>query len=1069
MLIVRSLALALIMFVLALCSAAHTGAQENSSPKAIGRYRAAVAMQNKQMYDLAAQEWATFLKQHPDDPLAAKARHYLGVCYFQQGKFDKAEKSFAAAVRTNPDTEHIAESLLNLGLSQFNRGNKGDKQATGRAIETLLKLTTEHGRSPAAKEAPFYLAESYYAIGELDAALDAYRRALEVTKGKKQRAKVLFGIGVALQDQGSPKKARRIFEELLELKPSRAMADEARMRRADALLASGDVADAAAEFARLADHADSDYADYVRMRLAAAQYGSKAYAQAARSYVHVVEQFPDSEYVAEATVGAGKCFYLAKSYDAARTWLDRAMKQPPSVSAEAAHWLARTELATGHPQQALSIVRSALARSKQPRFEVELRIDQADALYELPDQRKRASESYAEIAARFPDHEQSPHARYMAAYAALETGSVDEALRHVETFLDRHSKHKLIPDVLAIAAESRFRQGEHAEAGAIYTQLARQFKDATDAHLWRVRAALCANLRDDHEVVIKLLRGRAGRIKETDLQGEARFLLGAAYFHKNEHAMAIRELEHSLAVDPRGAQADRGMLLCARSLRQTGHSDQALRLLGELVERFPKSKVLDRALLERAELLAANGDHRQAAAVYERLIDSFANSRVTIDAIYGWGWSLIRGGKFESAKQVFDKLLAMKTQHGRKADCYYARAVALQQLGKTDAALRDVDRYLKSTSGALQRSALADAHYLRGLCLANQQEFDEAIASFKKALRADPKYADADKVLYELAWAQQSARQPDDAAATFRKLTRQFPQSELATETTYRAAEADFAAKKYESAARGFAHAARRVSQVNGLDDNGLDSELSEQILHKLGWSLFHLDRFDEAHSAFEDQLRQFPSQPLAPDAQLMLGECLFKQQEYQGATTAYQQGLSGESKNDPLVALVLLHSGQAAGQRKDWQASVEALDQLLQRFPKSPHALTAEYEKAWAMQNQGQVDRAEELFARVANETNSVLGAKARFMQGETQFLRKNYDDAIRTFFKVAYGYGHPKSPAEFHVWQANAIFEAARCCESTKRLEAAAKLYNELIETHPDSDKARDARRKLEAIAQH
>ena len=84
------------------------------------------------------------------------------------------------------------------------------------------------------------------------------------------------------------------------------------------------------------------------------------------------------------------------------------------------------------------------------------------------------------------------------------------------------------------------------------------------------------------------------------------------------------------------------------------------------------------------------------------------------------------------------------------------------------------------------------------------------------------------------------------------------------------------------------------------------------------------------------------------------------------------------------------------------------------------------------------------------------MIGAKARFMQGEIQFLRQDYDAAIRTFFKVAYGYGHPKSPQEFHEWQANAMFEAARCCESTKRLEAAQQLYNELIETHPDCDKA-------------
>ncbi len=46
--------------------------------------------------------------------------------------------------------------------------------------------------------------------------------------------------------------------------------------------------------------------------------------------------------------------------------------------------------------------------------------------------------------------------------------------------------------------------------------------------------------------------------------------------------------------------------------------------------------------------------------------------------------------------------------------------------------------------------------------------------------------------------------------------------------------------------------------------------------------------------------------------------------------------------------------------------------------------------------------------------------------MLGELQFADKQFDDAIRTFFKVAYGYGHPDSPDQYRSWQADALFEA-------------------------------------------
>ena len=322
--ITRSLALA-VSCLLTLAAAHPTGAQETSSSAAIDQYRAAVAMQNRQMYDLAAKEWSTFLQQHGDDPLAAGAKHYLGVCFFQQAQFDKAERSFAEVVNKHPESERIADSTLNLGLSQFNQGQAGDQAAMRRAMKTLTALQQDHRRTAEAKQAPFYLAEAHYALGELDAAIAAYERAVELTTDKKQLTKVLFGYGVALQDQGDARQARRVFDQLLQLNPPRAIAAEARMRRADTLLASGKLAAAEAEFSRLAEDASSPFADYVRMQLGAAQYGRKQYAAAARSYAEVVERWPKSEFAGEATVAAGKCFYLAKSYDQARSWLQRAV------------------------------------------------------------------------------------------------------------------------------------------------------------------------------------------------------------------------------------------------------------------------------------------------------------------------------------------------------------------------------------------------------------------------------------------------------------------------------------------------------------------------------------------------------------------------------------------------------------------------------------------------------------------------------------------------------------------------------------------------------------------------
>ena len=86
--------------------------------------------------------------------------------------------------------------------------------------------------------------------------------------------------------------------------------------------------------------------------------------------------------------------------------------------------------------------------------------------------------------------------------------------------------------------------------------------------------------------------------------------------------------------------------------------------------------------------------------------------------------------------------------------------------------------------------------------------------------------------------------------------------------------------------------------------------------------------------------------------------------------------------------------------------------------------------------------------------------------MMGEVFFTRKNYDEAIRNYFKVIYGYGDDKSPAPYKSWQANATYEAARCFEVKQNPQQAKKLYNELLSKYPDSDKTPSAKESLKRL---
>jgi TolA-binding protein len=185
-----------------------------------------------------------------------------------------------------------------------------------------------------------------------------------------------------------------------------------------------------------------------------------------------------------------------------------------------------------------------------------------------------------------------------------------------------------------------------------------------------------------------------------------------------------------------------------------------------------------------------------------------------------------------------------------------------------------------------------------------------------------------------------------------------------------------------------------------------------------------------------------------------MEAESLFKQGKHTEALALFEQVKN--SSSDDFRALALLHGGQAACQLKQWSKGLTLLDQGAKQFPASPHLPEVLYEQAWARQNLGQIDEALAAYEAVTAKTNREVAARARFMIGEIHFEKKDHKQAVANFYKVAYGYGYPE-------WQANALYEAARCLEVLKKVDQAKKDYQEVVTKFPQSEKAAPAQKRL------
>lgn len=1071
---------------------------KTSSRAAIRQYQSAVALQNREVYDLAADQWAEFVQKFPDDPLCAKARHYRGICLFQLKKFAEAESDLSELAAKHPDFGLLEATLVNIGLAQFNQGQlnqaqpaqpEAAKKKLTDAAATFARQLKKFPDGEQAATARFYRAESLYLLGKRAEAIAAYRETIEKHAKDDLAPKALYGLGVALEEGEDHAAAGKTFAEFLEKYPEHALSAEVELRLAETELARGEAAKAEPRFAKAAAREGFSLADYATLRQAECLFQQKKFAAAAELYAALTQRFPKSEHIPAARLAAGKSYYLAGDGAKARRWLgevsraggasaDTVKKDGASAGSEkkdvgsaaglgagedtkddaieAAHWIARSYQKDAQPAKAAAVVEEVLPEAKQSPLYVDLLLDQADALFDQPERRAEAIAHYAALAKDHPKSALAPQAAYMAAYASLGQKRYDDALKYTEEFLDAYAGHELTADVKYIQAESYLLQKKYAKAEEAYAALIGQSADRAEVGAWRLRRGLCLYLLKRYDEVVTVLGPHLTSIADADQSAEAHYLVGGSLLERKRPADAATMLRASLAAKSDWREADATRLALAKALHESGDTPGAVAALQQLLTASPKGALKDQSLFLLGQYHQAAKDKSAAKAAFTRLIEETPSSRLAPSALAEVGWIDLEAGEPAAAIDAFSRLLSKYPEHELAARVAYSRASAYHQTGKHEAALKDLATFLKSKPSA---DETADAHYLQGLCLAALDRYAEAAKVFSDLLANRADYAEADKVLYELAWAQRELDENERSAATFAQLAEKHPDSPLAAESLFRVGEARYQAKEFAQAAEAYRGAAAKAK----------NETLREKAGHKLAWTEFQQGDYAGARERFAEQVKRRPQGPLAADALVMSGECWFQEKQYDQALAAFEKTFSLKPTSESFQVLALFHAAQSASQLKKWAESLKLLERCATEFPKSVYRTEILYEKGWAKQNLGKPDEAIALFRQVADEVDSVLGARARFMAGEILFSQKKHDEAVVAFFKVAYGYGFGQdagAPAEFHTWQADAMFEAGRCLEALKKDASARKVYDELIERFPDNPKAASARERVKKL---
>jgi len=1053
----------------------------DSSDAARAAYAAAAALQNREAWDLAAEEWEALVKAHPDDPLAAKGRYYLGICLLKDDRRDRAAATFREVVESKADAETIGLARWQLARLAFQAAEAAPSaESFAAAARNLSEFLEKSPGQPQAADALFFLGESLWQSGRREEAIAAWTRFASEHGKAPQLPQALYALGVGQAEIGRRDEAAATLARFAAAFPAHALAADVALWRADLAATGTSPADVEQLLAPVIDGKGPRAADALE-RLATSRWNRKDWPGAAQAFSRFAEQFPDSPRAPRAALSAGLAFAEAQNQDQARVWLGKVADQDAPEAAEAAHRLAVLEMDARQYARAAAVAERGLAKlagdGRKPvgdarRLAARLALDRAEALWEIPggDGKAAAAAAYAGIAADYPEEPAAKTAGSMLALALFEAGKPADALAAADRFLEAHAggdaADPAITQVQAIRAEALLATGDPVSAAAAYGTLVAAATPAVDparAARWRLRQAVALVAARQWQSAHDALATAAGTFSG-EAAAEAGLLDATALVELQKAADAAQVLQRIDREHRTWPRREEALLLLVRAQREAGDKAGAVASAERLVAEFPAGKNADLAWYRLGQARQDAGRHDEAIQAFGTALDRDPRGPRAAWCLFASGWCHEAKGRLDAAVKAWTDLLDAHPDSGVAVPALLARADARRRQADFQGALADARAVVgrRAAGQPVDADTVSEAMLLEGLCLSGLKQYVDAAAAFQKLLDTRPAGPFAERALFETGATLSLAGRSEEATRTLRSFVERFPESSHAGDAWFELGEQDWNAGRIDEAAKAYRAAIDRTGT------GGDAATLLEQARHKLAWTWFAKGDHAAAAEAFAQQLQKHPDGALAADARAMRGESLFKAGNVADAAAALQAALADPERlpSPALRGLAYVRWAEALAEREQWAESLAVADRLVAAEPDSPQAPQARYAGAWARQNLGRLDEALAGYRAVADAGRSEIAARARLMEGEVLFEQERHKEAIKAFFKVAYGFGEQQAPAAFHPWQAQATFEAARCFEVLEQPTKARGLYAELVARYPDSAQAPAAKKRLAAL---
>lgn len=491
---------------------------------------------------------------------------------------------------------------------------------------------------------------------------------------------------------------------------------------------------------------------------------------------------------------------------------------------------------------------------------------------------------------------------------------------------------------------------------------------------------------------------RAGQLDraETEFQklklqqpNDAELLLKLAtvYIQQRQPEKALLELDH---YSESGTESAEALVLYGLAHGSTGDLDTAEGFFHKALKLEPKNSD---ALLNLAKVRLQRQDYDGARARLQELI---AAQPKTLAAYEVLATVEMRSGNPQTALQTYQDLLQVEKRHFRALVAAGQLQLDLGQLDQAEVTLTQLTKFypeapetsrlkgmlqfrrqdFKAATQTLQESLKQQAHlvtyFYLGLCHYAQEEYEQALGNFQKALDIHSEFERA-RLLVAMTLLKQ--KRLEDAIQEVQRVLKQNPDNA-------------FAQNIYGSAllaAGRFDEGMKALEQATDLNPALVDAHVKKGIVH--------LSR-GEQNLGEQDLINAVKAQPDLLNTRLMLITHYLRQKNYVAAIETIEQGLNG-SKTDALLNNYLAAAYFA--QKKTDQA-IAALEKAKQA---NPDYLTPYFNLAAYAAAQNHYDQAQTQYDAILSRDPANL--KALLALASLHAVQGQDEELDRTFVRIA------------------------------------------------------------------